>query len=301
MKNILSSKDSDHRYKGKKMNEKKESTSKKLGRFLGKKAVNAGNIINREITKAGKVAREEFKDFDIGNVVVEPIKRHRSEESRVQFTRRVRPTKTYTQANRTVQFFSRNPDKKEMNPGIDGMVSFSILITPIAFLLGVLIIFLDFDILLAILLFFLYMLFVAIPGAYLGLDAIFTGARSVITGGTATVVAISRGFLEFCYLMIRGLGELALLVFSGLFGFLRGTFDTVADYIVFFVVYALSAASLWAISILINLPTIIQDTPRLAGYEIIVLGFIILLPALLPASIAHRYWLLWKLDRQSPS
>ncbi len=283
------------------MNEKKESASKKLGRFLGKKAVEAGNIINREITKAGRIAREEFKDFDIGNVVVEPIKRHSKEESRVQFTRRVRPMKTYTQANRTVQFFSRNPDKKVMNPGIDGMVSFSILITPVALLLGILIIFLDFNVLLAMILFFLYILLVAIPGAYLGLDAIFAGARSVIMGGTTTIVAIIRGFFEFCYLMIRGLGELALLVFSGMFGFLRGAFDTFADYVVFAIVYILSAGGLWALSLLIDLPRIIQDTPRLAGYEIIVLGFIILLPALLPASIAHRYWLIWKINRETPS
>lgn len=275
------------------MNEKKESTSKKLGRFLGKKAVDAGNIINREITKAGKVAREEFKDFDIGNVVVEPIKRHRNEESRVQFTRRVRPTKTYMQANRTVQFFSRNPDKKVMNPGIDGMVSFSILVVPIAFILGILMLFFDFNEVLAVLLFFLYMLFVAIPGAYLGLDAIFAGARSVVMGGTATVVAIFRGFLEFCYLMIRGLGELALLIFSGMFGFLRGAFDTVSDYIVFGIVYILSAGVLWFL--------LITVFPDLANRSIIVVGFIILLPALLPASIAHRYWLLWKLNRQSPS
>ena len=274
------------------MNEKKESTSKKLGRFLGKKAVDAGNIINREITKAGKIARDEFKDFDIGNVVVEPIKRHRGEESRIQFTRRVRPTKTYTQANRTVQFFSRNPDKKEMNPGYDGMVSFSILVVPIALILGVLLLF-GLDELLAILIFILYLLFIAIPGAYLGLDAIFAGARSVVVGGTATVVAIFRGFLEFCYLMIRGLGELALLVFSGMFGFLREVFDTASDYIVFGVVYIISAGALWFI--------LITVLPDLANKSIIVLGFIILLPALLPSSIAHRYWLLWKLNRQSPT
>ena len=272
------------------MSEKKESKSKKLGRFLGKKAVEAGSIINREITKAGKIAREEFKDFDIGNIVVEPIKRHGEEESRVQFTRRVRPTKTYTQANRTVQFFSRNPNKKELNPGIDGMVSFSILIVPIAFILGILILFFDFNEILAVLLFILYLLFIAIPGAYLGLDAIFAGARSVIVGGTTTIVAIFRGFVEFCYLMIRGLGELAILVLSGMFGFLRGAFDTLADYIVFGVVYILCAGGLWLL--LLNLPL------ELETRSIIVLGFIILLPALLPASIAHRYWLIWKLNRQ---
>jgi len=274
------------------MSEKKESTSKKLGRFLGKKAVEAGSIINREITKAGKVAREEFKDFDIGNVVVEPIKRHRKEESRVQFTRRVRPTKTFTQANRTVQFFSRNPEKKVMNPGIDGMVSFSILIVPIALILGILILF-NFNEILAVLLLFLYMIFIAIPGAYLGLDSILAGARSVIKGGTTTMVAVSRGFVEFCYLMIRGLGELALLVFSGMFGFLKEAFVTFSDYVVFSVVYIISAGGIGLL--MLTLPL------ELETKSIIVLGFLILLPALLPASIAHRYWLIWKLNQQTKS
>lgn len=274
------------------MSEKKESTSKKLGRFLGKKAVEAGSIINREITKAGKVAREEFKDFDIGNVVVEPIKRHTKEESRVQFTRRVRPTKTFTQANRTVQFFSRNPEKKVMNPGIDGMVSFSILIVPIALILGILILF-NFNEILAVLLLFLYMIFIAIPGAYLGLDSILAGARSVIKGGTTTMVAVSRGFVEFCYLMIRGLGELALLVFSGMFGFLKEAFVTFSDYVVFSVVYIISVGGIGLI--MLNLPL------ELETESIIVLGFVILLPALLPASIAHRYWLIWKLNQQTKS
>lgn len=275
------------------MSEKKESTSKKLGRFLGKKVVEAGSIINREITKAGKVAREEFKDFDIGNVVVEPIKRHTKEESRVQFTRRVRPTKTYTQANRTVQFFSRNPEKKVMNPGIDGMVSFSILIVPIALILGILILFFSFNEILAVLLLFLYMILVAIPGAYLGLDSIIAGARSVIKGGTTTMVAVSRGFVEFCYLMIRGLGELALLVFSEMFGFLKEAFVTFSDYVVFSVVYIISAGGIGLI--MLNLPL------ELETKSIIVLGFVILLPALLPASIAHRYWLIWKLNQQTKS
>ena len=129
------------------MNEKKESTTKKLGRLLGKKAVDAGHIIDREIRKAGKVAKDEFKEFDITNVIVEPLKRPK-DESIVQFTRRTRPTKTYTQANRTVQFFSRNPEKKEMNPGIDGLVSFSLLIVPFAVLIGALIIFLKLKMLL---------------------------------------------------------------------------------------------------------------------------------------------------------
>ena len=96
-----------------KLSKEKESTTKKLGRFLGKKVVDAGHIIDKEIRKAGKIAKDEFKEFDISNVTVEPTKKPKG-ESIVHFTRRARPTKTYTQANRTVQFFSRNPDKKEM-------------------------------------------------------------------------------------------------------------------------------------------------------------------------------------------
>lgn len=274
------------------MNEKKESTTKKLGRLLGKKAVDAGHIIDREIRKAGKVAKDEFKEFDITNVIVEPLKRPK-DESIVQFTRRTRPTKTYTQANRTVQFFSRNPEKKEMNPGIDGLVSFSILIVPFAVLIGALIIFLKFDEFLAILLLFLYAILIAIPGAYLGLDSILAGARSVIKGGTTTLIAIFRGFGEFILLMAQGIAELFILGVNGLFGWAKGAFDTLADYVVFIGVYSIFAVGIYFILQFLQINQI--------SNSIIVLGFLVLLPALLPASIAHRYWLLWRMNRQSTS
>ena len=40
------------------MSDKEESATKKLGRFLGKKAVEASKILDREVKKAGKIARE---------------------------------------------------------------------------------------------------------------------------------------------------------------------------------------------------------------------------------------------------
>ncbi|UCG02076.1 MAG: hypothetical protein JSW11_21090 [Candidatus Heimdallarchaeota archaeon] len=274
------------------MSKEKESTTKKLGRFLGKKVVDAGHIIDREIRKAGKTARDEFKEFDITNVTVEPPKKPKG-ESIVHFTRRARPTKTYTQANRTVQFFSRNPEKKEMNPGIDGLVSFSILIVPFAVLIGALIIMGLLDEPLAIILLILYAILIAIPGAYLGLDAIFDGARAVIKGGTTTLIAIFRGFIEFISLMIQGIAELCLLLLNGLFGFAKGAFDTLADYVVFIGVYTLFAVGIYFLLQVIEINQITNS--------FIILGFLVLLPALLPASIAHRYWLLWRLNRQTAS
>ncbi len=274
------------------MSEKKDSATKKLGKFLGKKVVDAGNIIDREIRKAGKVARDEFKEFDVGNIVVEPTKKPKG-ESIVRFTRRARPTKTYTQANRTVQFFSRNPEKKEMNPGIDGLVSFSILIVPFAILIGFLIITNIIDEIVAIVLLFFYAILIAIPGAYLGLDSIVAGARSVIKGGTTTLVAIIRGFAEFMYLMLQGIAELFLLVINGLFGFAKGAFDTLADYVIFIGVYSIFAIGIYFVLQFLNIS-------QISG-SIIILGFLVLLPALLPASIAHRYWLIWRLNRQSAS
>lgn len=267
------------------MNERKESKTKRFGRFLGKKVVDAGNIIDRELRKAGKIARDEFKDLDIGNIVVEPSKRPKN-ESRVQFTRRARPTKTYAQANRTIQFFARNPEKKEMNPGIDGLVSFSILIAPVALIIGIFILFFDLNELLAIFILFLYSILIAIPGAYLGLDSIFAGARSVIVGGTTTVIAIFRGFFEFFSLMVQGIAELFILLMNGLFGFAKGAFNTLADYIIFLAVYAIFAGGIWLLIQFLN----IEIT------SFVILGFIVLLPALLPASIAHRYWLIWRLE-----
>ncbi|MFX0149444.1 MAG: hypothetical protein ACFFAJ_01565, partial [Candidatus Hodarchaeota archaeon] len=274
------------------MTEEKESRTKKLGRFLGKKVVDAGHIIDREIRKAGKIARDEFKEFDITNVVVEPPKKPKN-ESTIHFTRRTRPTRTYAHANRTIQFFARNPEKKEMNPGIDGLVSFSILIVPFAVLLGLLIIFINLNEILAIFLLFLYLILVAIPGAYLGIDSILAGARSVIKGGTATAVAIIRGFGEFLYLMLQGMAELFLLFVNAFFGFAKGAFETLSDYIVFIGVYIIFAGGIWFL--------VITLLPSDFEISLILLGFIVLLPALLPASIAHRYWLIWKLNRSSSS
>lgn len=283
-------------YKSKRMNgemsKEKESTTKKLGRLLGKKVVDAGNIIDKEIRKAGKIAKDEFKEFDITNITVTPPEKPKG-ESIVHFTRRARPTKTYTQANRTVQFFSRNPNKKEMNPGIDGLVSFSILIVPFAVFIGALIIFEILDELLAIFLLFLYAILIAIPGAYLGLDAIFAGARSVIKGGTTTLIAMFRGFGEFISLMLQGIAELCILLVNGLFGFAKGAFDTFSDYVVFIGVYTFFAVGIYFFLQVININQITSS--------FIILGFLVLLPALLPASIAHRYWLLWRLNRQSAS
>jgi hypothetical protein len=273
------------------MKDKEESKTKKLGRFLGKKAVEAGNIIDKELKKAGKIAREEFKEFDIGNVVVEPSKKPKG-ESRIQFTRRARPIKTYAQANRTVQFFSRNPEKKEMNPGIDGLVSFSILIVPFAVLIGLLII-TGLNELLAIFLLFLYAILIAIPGAYLGIDSIIAGAQSVIRGGTTTIVAIARGFVEFLTLLARGIVELFLLFINAFFGFAKGAFETLSDYVIFLVVYTVFAGAIWLL--------IVNLLPPDYNISLILLGFIVLLPALLPASVAHRYWLIWRLNRKSTS
>jgi hypothetical protein len=266
------------------MSEKDESTTKKLGRFFGKKAVEAGNIINREMKRAGKIAREEISDIDFGNVVVKPSQKPKN-ESYIRFTRRERPTKTYTQAHRTVQFFTRNPDKKEMNPGIDGLVSFSILMTPIALIIGSLILFTDLNEFIALFLLFMYTLFIAIPGAYLGLDSILAGARSVILGGAS----VFRGFLEFIKLIFKGVIELGILMLNSMFGFLKGAFDTVADYVVFIIVYVIFAGGIWVILLSLQLEL----------ETLVVLGLMVLIPALLPASIAHRYWLIWRLGRNS--
>ena len=266
------------------MSDKEESATKKLGRFLGKKAVEASKILDREMKKAGKIAREEISDIDFGNIVVKPSQRPK-DESRVNFTRRARPTKTFTQASRTVQFFSQNPDKKEMNPGIDGMVSFSILLTPFALLIGLLILFAGLDEVLGLFFLFIYTIFIAIPGAYLGIDSILAGARSVLIGGAS----VFRGFLEFLKLLIQGVIELFILFLNSLFGFAKDAFDTVADYIVFIIVYAIFAGGIWIILLSIDLDL----------GKVIVLGLMVLIPALLPASIAHRYWKIWRLGKEN--
>ncbi|MHA1214147.1 MAG: hypothetical protein ACTSPG_02560 [Candidatus Hodarchaeales archaeon] len=269
------------------MKEDKDSTTKKIGRFLGKKAVEAGRIFDKELKKAGKIARDELKEFDIANIVVEPIKRPKN-ESRLEFTRKRRPTKTYAQANRTIQYFTRNPDREELNPGIDGLVSFSILIAPFAALIGLMMLFLEFPKGIAILLLILYTLIVAIPGAYLGLDSIVAGMRSVVIGGTTTIMTILQGLGEFMFLIFQGFVELAILFLNGLFGFAKGAFETIADYIAFILVYIIFTLGIWIL--LANL--------NITSDDIIINGFIILLPALLPASIAHRYWFLWRMDRR---
>ncbi|MHA2239887.1 MAG: hypothetical protein ACXAB2_16225, partial [Candidatus Hodarchaeales archaeon] len=66
-------------------------------------------------------------------------------------------------------------------------------------------------------------------------------------------------------------------------------FETVADYVIFLIVYVLFSGSIWIILLSLNLEL----------ETLLLFGLLVLIPALLPASIAHRYWLIWKLGRET--
>lgn len=268
---------------------KDESTSKKIGKFLSKTVFDASKIA---YDKTRKIAKEEiFGSEDIENIQVKRPERP-TDTGRVKFASRVKPMKTYSQGMRTVDFFKRNPEKESLVPSIDGLVSFSVLLAPFALLLGLLLLSNLINEGIAFILLILYLLFIAIPGGYLGLDAILAGVRSAITGGITTATSIVKGIFEFFLFFLRGLVELFLLFVNSLFGFARDAFQTIADYLVFGAVYLLFVAGIVLFAMNINLWEQLSSS-------LFLLSFVVLLPSLLPASLAHRQYLLWKLNKNS--
>ncbi|OLS25938.1 MAG: hypothetical protein HeimC3_12120 [Candidatus Heimdallarchaeota archaeon LC_3] len=270
-----------------------------------KKAIDASKVLVGAL--AIKAADE------ISKIVVNPPKKPKN-VTRREYTKS-KPTKTFTQAARAVKFWGENPsyfpktnsyqtesaeDKKDRGffyspdrqykkpppsvvPGLDGLVSFSILLVPFAILLGIINqIFVG--ILIDILLWFLlliYILFIAVPGAYLGLDAIRDGAKELLASSGATIKFGLKGIFYMIKIFFQGLAEIFLLFFSAFF-------ENVLDYWIF--------VSTYIISLIILYFTITAIFGVNLGLFTIMM--LILIPALLPAAILHRYWLLFRFNQE---
>ncbi len=252
--------------------DKKISMKKKLGLL----ALDATKVI---ATEASRYALESIKQaIQKGEKIeVRPPQKPKN-QSTFQFVRQVRPIKAYTQAKRTIEFVEKHPDATNIKPGLDGLVSFSLLLVPAAVILGLLLLQGIVNEFMVLFLLMLYVIFIAIPGGYLGIDGLAAGAKGVLDG-----------FVLF----FKTMWELGVLALSGLamlfFGFAKGAFTVIEDYIGFLSVFLLSSVGLYFLF------------DSLTGGKVSSSVFLILLlvvfPALFPASLIHRQYKLWKLQQ----
>ncbi|MFW9994998.1 MAG: hypothetical protein ACFFD4_23355 [Candidatus Odinarchaeota archaeon] len=295
------------------MSENDKKQKKKGTESLGRLAIDASKTIASATARAaGRKVWDEAKNLK--NMTVEEIKktpvlknvtvnkeefREKPEDwKRREFYVKAKPARSYTQTVRTVHEAFRAPERKEekkprdpaITPGMDGLLSFSLLLAPFAIFLGILYALFAVPETVLIVLFILYLLLIAIPGAYLGVDAIFYGARYTIVGGVETARFFGAALVEFMKLLVLGLWELFMFFVTGLFGFMRGAFNSFESWWAFAFAYVVSALVLFF--------GFIYLFPQL-GIEIslIKVGLLVLLPSLLPASLAHRQWSLYRYRR----
>ncbi len=260
-------------------NSRKKGISKKMSmkKKIGLLALDATKVI---ATEAGRYALDNIKQaIQRGEKVeVRPPEKPKN-QSTFQFVRNVRPVKTYTQARRTVEFVEKHPEANMVKPGLDGLVSFSLLLVPAALILGLMLLQDWIDETIAFFLLVLYVLFVAIPGGYLGIDGLAAGAKGVLDG-----------FLLF----FKTLWELGILTLSGLvallFGFAKGAFNVLEDYIGFLSVFILSAVGLYFLFEYLF--------PGKVSSSLFLLLLMVIFPALFPAALIHRQYKLWRLQQQ---
>ncbi len=254
----------------KKRPDKKISMKKKIGLM----ALDATKII---ATEASRYAIDNIKQaIKKGEKVEVKPPSKPTNQSTFQFVRQVRPVKTYTQARRTVEYVEKHPEATTIKPGLDGLVSFSLLLVPAAFILGIMLLQGWIGETAAFFLLLLYVLLVAIPGGYLGIDGLAAGAKGILDG----FLLFFKTIWELAILTISGLGSL-------LFGFARGAFDVLEDYIGFVSVFLLSSVGLYFLLESI-FPGKIASSPFL-------LTLMVIFPALFPAALVHRQYKLWRL------
>ncbi|MFW9927985.1 MAG: hypothetical protein ACFFD1_01180 [Candidatus Thorarchaeota archaeon] len=281
--------------------DEKDNRKEKGGKL--NKAIDASKILVGAL--AVKAADELTK------VVINYPKKPKNVTTR-EFTK-TKPTKTFTEAARTVHYWEKNPDSIPVNnkdveqeswfdktkrdffkpksqssqhppniiPGIDGLVSFAILLVPFTLILGLLRLMIG-DGLDILLLWFLliYILFVAIPGAYLGLDAIRDGTRSLLVNSGATIKFGIKAIFYMIKIFIQGILELFILAFNIFY-------ENIVDYWIFILSYVASAIGLFLI-----FNTLFPDKITL-----FLLFMLVLIPALLPAAIFHRSWILYRFKK----
>lgn len=222
-------------------------------------------------------------------------------KSRREFARE-KPTKTFTQAARwvhDVKSTEKKEDKKKgtvftkhdsgeplLRPGMDGLISFSLIVAPFAIILGLLF---SQDIISVgalLILFIAYIAFIAVPATYLGLDAIYYGAKE----STEVLKFGSRIFIQALILLWKGFVELVLLFLNFLFTIIRAAFEGTREYWAFFLTYVLT------IGVLSMIVTQFLTIDLGEVDSVILILTLVLIPGLLPASLIHGLWtsLLWR-------
>ncbi|MHA2296681.1 MAG: hypothetical protein ACXAEU_11350 [Candidatus Hodarchaeales archaeon] len=298
--------------------EKKKKKSESLGRL----ALDATKTIARAgVQAAGEKIWLEAKNLK--NMTVEEIKkapvlknitvdkkefRERPEDwNRRQFYVKAKPTRSYTQSVRTIHHAfkakeEREPEHKKedryhrdpaITPGMDGLLSFSVLLAPFAILLGIVYVLFNVDETILIVLFVFYLLLIAIPGAYLGVDAIFYGARYTIKGGVETARFFGASFVEMLRLLVLGIWELFMFFVNGFFGFMRGAFDSFESWWAFAFAYIVSGLVLF-----FGINALLPEMFYVRGiFSVTRFVLLVVLPSLLPAAFAHRQWSLYRYRR----
>ncbi|MHA1167947.1 MAG: hypothetical protein ACTSP4_06520 [Candidatus Hodarchaeales archaeon] len=296
---------------------------KKKKDSLGKLAFDASkSIVSATARAAGRKVWDEVKN--VKDMTVEEIKKtpvlknisinrndfqERPEDvRRREFYVKTRPTRSYTQSVRTIHHAfraaehgdpkrrkevrkERRPKDPAITPGMDGLLSFSILMAPFAILLGILYVAIPNIEPLLFILFVFYLLLIAIPGAYLGVDAIFYGARYTIIGGAETARFFGVAVIEMIKILVLGIWELFMFFLTALFGFAKGAFDSFESWWAFVFSYTVSALILY-FGISYGFPSIAAD------FSLTKVLLLVLLPSLLPAAFAHRQWSLYRYRRR---
>jgi hypothetical protein len=166
-------------------------------------------------------------------------------------------------------------------PGMDGIASFTILLVPFALFLGLLKILIPtLPGLLLIWILIFYSLLIALPGSYLGIDAMLEGSKELLAAGGETIKFGAKGVLLMIKIFIQGLIELVLLL-------IKYIMDNIWDYWILVGSYIFSLVTLWyifnSISLLSSISTMI---------------LLVIIPALLPSALLHRQWLIYRFNKQ---
>src|SRR3990172_8223778 len=263
--------------------------------------------MHRKVIDASKVLMGAIavKAVDeLSKTIIKRAEKPKGESTR-KFTVSNRPTRSFVQAARNVRFWNNNPEfvPKEQGdiradsssflsdkafgrnsvtvvPGIDWLVSFSVLLVPAAVLLGILaIVFISVPEIVWFWILIIYAVLVALPGAYLGLDA----TIAALQFGGETIKFGIRGFFGAVKIFFQGLIELTILAFNSIF-------QSVVEYGVFVVFYITSVTLLFVL---------IDSLP--GPLSVTVLLLLVLIPSLLPAAFVYRYWQIYRFKREFPT
>ena len=246
-------------------------------------------------------------------------------ESRREFTVKEKPTRTFTQAARAVQYWQTNPEKfnqrpqnystgqtttsgnwfnrkkkdflgtetsqtqtkfshndnPPISPGLDGIFSFIILLAPVAFVLGIIYYYLHVNDLLILWILGIYILFIAIPGSYLGLDAMRAGTIMLLRESQSTIKFGIKSIWLTIKLFFQAIAELVIIASNFVL-------NNIQDYWVLVLSYCISVVLLFYIMQMILVSTTLS---------LLALVMLVVIPAMFPAVLFHRWWILYRFNK----